>query len=639
MKKLFIAPIFLFSFLLSAQTHKVSAKETLYSISKKYGMSLQELYRLNPNLKDGKLQIGDVLKVSKNVVVQKQPQSYDTKTSGKYGKIVLEPKQTLYGISRQYHISIDDLKKLNPNLEMKIGEEVVLPEALIRKYGNMQPAENHITAAKEESPTQKTDTQKAGDTYTVQPHDNYYRLTKRFNISKKELFLLNPSLEERGLRQGDVIRILRSDDNAIDTNIPKSESLKRNSDNVEMTKPEASDNTHGDNDNYLTYTVQQGDTIFGIINRFGITLDQLVALNSKLESGLKSGMILRIRKLDSSPYLKKGDNGLNVVLMLPFGFDEGEFKYRNLALDFLLGAKLAVEMNVKKGLPINLNVIDAGDERTFKKSLRQINPADTDLIVGPLFKSNVIEVLDYVKGSNTPVVAPFANSEDMYGYGNLIIVETDKKIYAQRIAKEIKDIYSNQKIYIVSGSDKDNAQSIKQNLPDAIGAQVKIVASADEIKSEKNMMTGQNIPIIAVLASDDDSVGESFSSKVIELSKEDESLRTFSMFYTPAFDTHSGELGKVHLVYIMDRKINSGGDFEKEVLAAYKSKYCKSPSKYAVVGFDVMNDMLAREDKKGQIFKHMNKSQTELATKFEFERIKADGAYVNTGYRVVRLLP
>lgn len=89
----------------------------------------------------------------------------------------------------------------------------------------------------------------------------------------------------------------------------------------------------------------------------------------------------------------------------------------------------------------------------------------------------------------------------------------------------------------------------------------------------------------------------------------------------------------------MDRKINTEGDFEKEILADFKDKYCKTPSKYAVIGFDVMNDMLTRENSKGEIFKQISKSQTQLATKFEFVKAKKDGAYINTGFRVVRLFP
>ncbi|MDO5614756.1 MAG: amino acid ABC transporter substrate-binding protein, partial [Cruoricaptor ignavus] len=68
-------------------------------------------------------------------------------------------------------------------------------------------------------------------------------------------------------------------------------------------------------------------------------------------------------------------------------------------------------------------------------------------------------------------------------------------------------------------------------------------------------------------------------------------------------------------------------------------KYCKSPSKYAVIGFDVVNDVLSRENKNGEIFKQINKTQTQLATKFEYVRAKKNGAYINTGFRVVRLVP
>ncbi|MCB4235966.1 hypothetical protein LDL59_15330 [Kaistella anthropi] len=50
----------------------------------------------------------------------------------------------------------------------------------------------------------------------------------------------------------------------------------------------------------------------------------------------------------------------------------------------------------------------------------------------------------------------------------------------------------------------------------------------------------------------------------------------------------------------MDRKINTEGDYEKEILAAYKEKYCKTPSKYAVIGFDVVNDMLSARIKKAK---------------------------------------
>ncbi len=166
-----------------------------------------------------------------------------------------------------------------------------------------------------------------------------------------------------------------------------------------------------------------------------------------------------------------------------------------------------------------------------------------------------------------------------------------------------------------------------------------ITSSAEDIQLDQNMMTGQSAPVIAVLASDDNNLATAFSNKIIELGSSVEGIKAFSMFYSPQFDRKTDELSQAHLVYLMDRKIDTEGSFEKEILANFKSKYCKTPSKYNVIGFDVVNDMLSRENKKGEILKNMGKTQTQLATKFEFERAKSNGAFVNKGYRVVRLIP
>ncbi|WP_161531013.1 LysM peptidoglycan-binding domain-containing protein [Riemerella anatipestifer] len=631
MKKILIAPIFLMSFFLQAQTHTVAEKETPYSISRKYGLSIKELYELNPEIKDGAIKIGQTLNIGKKSAGQRQKVVAASKEV-QLGKIVLKPKQTLYSLIRQYHITETEVRKLNPNLEMKIGEEVVLPLDKITKYGASELVTTSTvkevatpTTTQENSSVEKTAKALSEGEYEVQAKDNYYRITRQFGISKKDLFALNPGLEENGLKVGEVIKV-------------KHPSVANSTEKI---KPDFSETKKvvPSQEDYITYTVQAGDTVFGILNKYDLDLDQLLELNPQISEGLKPGMVLKIKKFNKA-YVKKNTNALKVVLMLPFGFDTGDSKYRGLATDFLMGAKLAVEMNAKKGQELDFNIIDAGNEKAFKKNLIQIDQSNTDLIIGPLFKSNVLEVLDYVKDTQIPIVAPFANSEEMYGFGNLIIAETDKTIYADRIVKEVKEVFSNQKIYIVAGDDTTNANYIKAGLDRSLRkAEVIIVDNASKIELEQNMMTGQSSPVIAILASDDDGVGNAFASKIIGLSKDTKGIKAFSMFYVAAFDKKVDELSQANLVYIMDRKINSEGSFEKEVLAAYKAKYCKTPSKYAIVGFDIVNDMLSRENKKGEIFKQMGQAQTQLATKFEFQRVKPNGAYVNVGYRVVRLLP
>ncbi len=633
-KFFYISGLIAFSSLYSQKTHTVSKGDNPYNISKKYNISLEELYQLNPKTKDGKLAIGDVLIVQNSV--KSTPKNATAKamvTSGELGKITLQPKQTIYGITKQYQISEVELRRLNPDLDsnMKIGNQVTLPLAQIKKFGTIEQA---VVI----SVDNKTDVQiaepavenaMAEDSYQIQAKDNYYKLSRKFNLSQSELFAMNPGLEEKGLQPGSVIKIKSN---------TQSTSPRTESSSVVENEPTNTYTSTSVADDFVTYTVQNGDTVFGILNKFGISLDELISLNPQLSAGLKAGQVLKIKKLDAG-YVKKSGDALNVVLMLPFGFDTNDSKYRTLSLDFLSGAKLAIERNAKRGQKLDVKVVDAGNADSFKNSLSQINRDNTDLIVGPFFKSSVLQVLDYVKTSKIPVVAPFANSDDLMKFDNLILIETKESVYIERIVKEVKDIFSDQKIYILADNDKSRANSLKAQLESELKKpMVMIVNNASELQVDRNMMTGQTAPIIAISVNDDDSKGTDFGNRVIELSKEVQNMKAFSMFYAPIFEKKVDELSQANLVYLMDRKVNMDGDFEKEILEEYKKKYCKTPSKYSVIGFDIMNDMLSRENKKGEIFKQINKVQTQLATKFEFEKTKT-GTYINKGYRVVRLVP
>ncbi|WP_394675004.1 LysM peptidoglycan-binding domain-containing protein [uncultured Chryseobacterium sp.] len=618
---------------LSAQkSHTVVKGDTPYSIAKRYGISVDELLKLNPKHKDGKLAIGDILtvKTDTHAAVDKNRPA----RGAELGKIILQPKQTIYGITKQYRISETDLRKLNPDLDshMKIGEELTLPMESIRKYGNIQ--QQSALVQKAEPAAEPEAASAEGENYTIQAKDNYYRISKQFNTTKQELFALNPGLEEKGLKPGETIKVRKN------TAAESSEAITK----VKMDQDDSRSSVESPSetaaaDDYVTYTVQHGDTVFSIVNKFGITVDELIALNPELSGGLKSGMVLKIRKMDPA-YVKKNGDALSVVLMLPFGYSTNETQYRGMATDFLTGAKLAIERNAASGQKLDIKIVDSGNEASFKNSMTQINPNNTDLIVGPFFKSNVIDVLDFIKNQKIPVVAPFANSPELYNYSNLIIVETNDQTYADKIVDEVKAAYSNQKIYIVADAKKENANYIKAGIEKAVkNANIIIVNSPADIQLDQNMMTGQSAPVIAILANDSDAAGEAFSNRVIALSKDVQGVKAFSMYYHPSFERKVDDLSQAHLVYLMDRKINTEGSFEKEILAAYKAKYCKTPPKYAIIGFDVMNDMLTRENRKGEIFRQMNKVQTQLATKFEFVKSKANGAYVNTGYRVIRLMP
>lgn len=108
--------------------HRVSEKETLYGISKRYGATIDEVLRYNPSADSG-LEIGQVLKVpykpkATTISVQRPA------TGGEVTHKVKE-KETLYSISRAYNVSISDIKQWNrlSSDNLALGQELVIKKS------------------------------------------------------------------------------------------------------------------------------------------------------------------------------------------------------------------------------------------------------------------------------------------------------------------------------------------------------------------------------------------------------------------------------------------------------------------------------------------------------------------------------
>lgn len=114
-----------------ATTHTVAAKETMFSISQQYGVSVDDIKQWN-NLTSNTLSIGQEIIVRKNSASARQATvnastvATQTKTAPANGVHVVAPKETMYSISKQYGISVQDVKDWNhiEGNEISIGQEL-----------------------------------------------------------------------------------------------------------------------------------------------------------------------------------------------------------------------------------------------------------------------------------------------------------------------------------------------------------------------------------------------------------------------------------------------------------------------------------------------------------------------------------
>ena len=109
--------------------HKVLPKQTLYSLSKQYGVRQDDIIRYNPQAATG-LRAGEVLRIPKpeDIYQDRKAAKQQEDLSVKYLIHRVQPKETLYAISKQYAVEMNDILRLNPGLEvLTIGQELKIP--------------------------------------------------------------------------------------------------------------------------------------------------------------------------------------------------------------------------------------------------------------------------------------------------------------------------------------------------------------------------------------------------------------------------------------------------------------------------------------------------------------------------------
>ncbi len=173
MKKWIIVLFFVPLFASAQKMHTVAPKETLYSVARQYNIHPKDLAAYNNISVETGLTIGQVIKIPakgtqppltsqppvKKEPVTKNPNAANESMGGPvYHKV--EKKETLYHISKTYHITIDDIKRWN-NLA---GDAVTEGTDLIVGYQKGKKAEAVITS----KPAKETETKTVSTPQVIQ---------------------------------------------------------------------------------------------------------------------------------------------------------------------------------------------------------------------------------------------------------------------------------------------------------------------------------------------------------------------------------------------------------------------------------------------------------------------------------------
>ena len=180
--------------------HTVTQGQGLYSISRMYGVTEDEIIRLNPG-SEKVIRAGEQLKIP----------SKKTTASGKFHTI--QKGETLYRLSVENRISVKELCDANPGLSVenfKIGQVITIPApsdedplaSTLEQAGDDTPQE--IKAAVQ---TIQADTATIKNTHVVKKRETIFRITRTYGITQEEFLEANPEYKYNKLKQGAVVKI------------------------------------------------------------------------------------------------------------------------------------------------------------------------------------------------------------------------------------------------------------------------------------------------------------------------------------------------------------------------------------------------------------------------------------------------
>lgn len=440
---------------------------------------------------------------------QETPQVHKINGS-KYYLHVVEPGNTLYGISRLYNLAIDEVLKANPVVEsegLKVNQTLLIPVT-----GDNKKSLGGLVEETDEFMI-----------HEVQPKETLYAISKKYDITLNVLLNANPEIREDGLKAGGKVKIpvekVQTEEKAF----------------IESAEP----------DSLKAHIVEKGQTLYAISKQYSVSVEALMKSNVGLNSEIKEGMAIRIpgtkitvRQAPKDTTVAEKDSVVRfvpdtnssfvrVALLLPIQpvFPDSSTKHdfkidevQRLAISFYRGFVHAIDsLAAKNKVRFEVELLQSGVDTAHCSSLLRSGKLDSfDVVVGPFYTDQFMMVADYLRPKGTPTICPVPKpSKILFGRpnamkttpsesmqwdaiaeflalnakdSNVVVVNSNKITDADRVeffksrytvAKDLPDTFINDAIREVKLWDI-NRETLTMRFPDS-GSYVVVVPSDNKV--------------------------------------------------------------------------------------------------------------------------------------------------------------
>lgn len=413
--------------------HEVKKGESIYGVSRQYDWDLDRLMELNPHVaremkKGSRLYYPVEISASEGTNDVSNVEEIDN--DAKPISHIVKKGETVYSISKQYKIPVEEIYASNPDSKygIKTGQELILnqnPERQETKYLY----------------------------YKVKPGDSLYTLARRHNVSVETLLRDNPGMTDSNLEEGETIRVDREESQKVRTTIVDEERLARidtykakKNDSWESISKKTGVDKEKLQDANRTVAEPEKNTEIRIPVVETIKVEKEVIPEDPREKSVEGIRELydSIHNIDSEVRLL---DEVNVALLL----DEPSSKKD---VEFTRGVLLSLDEMKELPYKVNVKVIDGSNSTAdVTETLDGFKP---HLVIATADKSFPAFLADYGETNDVEIINAFDVKNDLYEENpSMIQLLPSSSYFNEAIIELIMGKYNDREMVIVGDENGD----------------------------------------------------------------------------------------------------------------------------------------------------------------------------------------
>ncbi len=606
--------------------HKVKIFETLSAISRKYGVTVEEIMELN-GLEDTTIWFQQILRipVKKELGEPKETDIHEEeveKTLKSMGQEMPEKDyiehqvkifETLSSISRRYGVTVQEIMELNSLEDTTIWFKQTLRIPIKKALDEPEETDTHeeeVEESKEvetreedvEEPLKGVEQEAAEKDYIehqVKLFETLSSISRKYGISVEELMEFN-ELENSFVGFKQILRI----------------PIKR-----ELEEPEEVD----------TYEEE---------------VEEEIPESSLVEKLSETEALAKIELLKGLTHFTRR-NPIKIALILPF--DTHSATPSTNYLDFYSGALMAVEKAKEAGMHISLNTIDISTYSWIGEIFQTNMLKDCDLVVGHIDANRINTFTDYCNSNKIPFVSPLDVQTDSLALHNRYFFQMPVTTATQTTNLIGRINLSNNSRLTLFSDAAGSEEPYRRNILAAIDSaglpcnEIRYhIVSGRTIIDSLLIIMNPDVEHHIVVASEQ----EAFASDVIRnmgvLKFNGYNIKVYCSNRVRNFETIEGILlHEVNTHISTNYFVDYGDKATKEFILGYRALFNTEPTPFAFHGYDtflyfirVINDL--GKDFPDLIYYYpLNMLQNDI----RFRRTGPDGGFINIESRDLEFTP